>query len=88
MGENYLAIGVQEEFDGGWAIIPFARTPHYWRKAPSLGCTEVSERGRIKYWESVCGRQTAVTNDRIGPLVVGNWPLCKLCQRSIKPRGG
>lgn len=76
-----LAIGTLDDFQKGWAIIPFNRSPHYWRPDRSR-MDYINEHGRHQHWVSVCGRASAVTNDRLRPLVTGNYTLCRLCKRA------
>jgi len=71
---NHFAIGVQENFEGGWAIIQFTEKPHYWVANGRTGNTNL--------WRSACGTAVQASNESVPPLVVGNFPKCKLCLRS------
>jgi hypothetical protein len=80
MTENYLAIGIQEDFKQGWAGIPFNRVPHYWIEVKTRVAT-IGAHGLVQNWKSICGHAVATTDSRIRPLVCGNFPKCNLCLR-------
>lgn len=72
-----IALGTIKDFSEGWAIVPFVEKPHYW-----LACGTVPVQGSIAtLYRSVCGLRAGLISQR--PLVPGNFPKCKRCQRSV-----
>jgi hypothetical protein len=92
---NYLALGVLADFVSGWARLPFvgpAGGPtHFWvppspreRRAWTSG---VGVDPTFTPLMSLCGRQGHYA-PTLGtrPLVPGNFPRCKHCQRRARLR--
>lgn len=67
-------------FAKGWAKIPFVgEKPHWYVDVSAVGRTAYPEAPADTRWfESLCG-VVAVTNDRLGVMTPGNYPLCKRC---------
>jgi hypothetical protein len=63
--------GPIEQFREGWAIIPFVRKPHYWRR---------KELQRV--YVSRCGLTVGPTREGVGPLAPGVFMVerCKRCR--------
>ena len=69
-----IALGTIKDFSEGWAIVPFVEKPHYWTCMGGIDAYRV--------YESNCGllRELHGTQQ---PIVPGNFPKCKRCQRSV-----
>lgn len=76
--KGFVALGtLPPDFREGWAIIPFIQKPHYW-------IVEAwSTDGDIHIYRSRCGVWASL-EDAQNPLVPGNFPKCKRCERSMQ----
>lgn len=74
--EGFVALGTLPGFHGGWAIVPFIQKPHYWIVE---GWTTD---GDIRIYRSRCGLW-ASSDGAHNPIVPGNFPKCKRCERSM-----
>lgn len=72
---SYIAMGTIQDFSEGWAIVPFVEKPHYWT------CQGGTDAYRI--YESNCGLLRGLYMHQ-WPIVPGNFPKCKRCQRSVE----
>ena len=79
--ESYIAIGVKE--GDGWGNAPFVgKRAHYFKTGP-LPTIFGEERPEITGIHiSLCGLFFFAT-DRVPMLNPGNWPRCKLCEKSV-----
>ncbi len=66
--------GPIDRFREGWAIIPFVRKPHYWRRV------ELERR-----YTSACGLEIGPTHPGVGPLEPGVF-MVERCKRCAKVR--
>lgn len=84
-GENYLALGVKE--DDGWGSAPFrGDKAHYFEREEvqlwfAAKCPQVTG-----IFNSLCGMRWFAT-DTVPLLNPGNFPHCKMCERSLAKRG-
>lgn len=77
---DYLALGIQEDFTEGWALIPFkGEKVHFW-KAVKIDVPRIYKGGRVSFYRSKCGL-VAKTGKGVHPLNPGNFPKCKRCKR-------
>lgn len=74
--KGFVALGTLPDFREGWAIIPFVEKPHYWRDCGPI----VSGGGRL--YKSSCGLRHGLPVKQ-KPVVPGNFPKCKRCERSM-----
>lgn len=75
--------GPIESLLDGWALIPFVgMRGHYWREITAgLRRRQLVTDPDVRVYRSLCG-VTGSTTSRVGAMNVGNWPLCKHCQKS------
>jgi len=75
--------GPINDFREGWALIPFAKTPHYFRDISEEFFVLVKG-SRDRYsavFRSLCG-EIQVTTPKVPALHVGAKQLCKRCQKT------
>lgn len=82
-----ISDGPIEGFKGGWAKIPFrGRLGHYWQSQQevlrAVGEPEITKRGRIRLWMSLCG-MWGKTDRHIPAIGVGEFPYCKRCALKV-----
>lgn len=75
--------GPIQDFREGWAIIPFAHTPHWWRDKTDVGRRRFPDApADARLFHSLCGRWQGCRESRgIHPLAPGNHKLCRACMR-------
>lgn len=73
-------------FRGGWAVIPFNHTPHYWRfvNATTEDAMYLGKRQMIRFrnFRSLCG--VYARTYRGVPAMQPGENKCKRCQRAAK----
>jgi|GEM_PF-4860843 len=81
--ENYTAFGAQDNFQEGWAIIPFNDKPHYYldNTASTENKTGIEFKPGCRFFVSLCGHAKAATHPGKPAVVPGNFPKCQHCLR-------
>lgn len=74
--------GPIEDFSDGWALIPFVgERGHYWREITrGLRKQGIVTDDDVRVYRSLCG-VTGRTTSRARAMNVGNWAVCKHCQK-------
>lgn len=63
----------------GWALLPFVgKRAHYWIEDTTTMVPNISEVGRTRYYNSLCG-VVGVVNHKVPALDHGSWPRCARC---------
>lgn len=77
----YIALGTIADFGEGWAIVPFIEKPHYWHADGAV----IIQGTRCHLYRSACGMRAGLLGSQ-DPIVPGNAPKCKRCERSVISR--
>ena len=74
--------GPIEDLVDGWALIPFVgERGHYWREITrGLRQQGLITDENVRVYRSMCGVTGSATS-RARPMNVGNWLVCKHCQK-------
>lgn len=74
--------GQIENLADGWALIPFVGLRgHYWHEITAgLRRKHLIVDDDLRVYRSLCG-VTGSASSHAKPMNVGNWPLCKHCQK-------